>query len=184
MVLKFIEAQINRQNKHPFHQGQAFWRELSRVPGFIYQMGGWNHYEPNTAIVAALWESIESHREFMRGAHDSIVNVSNQAKTIESIRVNFFDASPLSERERYALFEAPMILFNRVGITLQVQGRSETGLDDPSLSFRLRNLEGKSAKLIPHKTNPNDVVAYESRIVMRQEPDWRVRRQVEAAQGE
>jgi heme-degrading monooxygenase HmoA len=72
-----------------FDRGQRAWGELSDVPGFLSQCGGWSRREPGVAQVFAWWRSQLDHQAFITGAHDRLA--TGQVDTYDAIEVRLWE---------------------------------------------------------------------------------------------
>ena len=83
VLIKSVRCHV--VDKGSFDRGQRAWGDLSGLPGFLGQCGGWSHREPAVAHVFAWWRSERSYQEFMAGAHDRLA--AGQAGTYDTIEV-------------------------------------------------------------------------------------------------
>lgn len=90
MIIKWIVCEVSPNHKEAFSKAQMQWKDLSKVDGFIAQLGGWNIDKPNQACILALWQDKESLEKFMEQLHDDIVEQNQQSNTYESIDVHHF----------------------------------------------------------------------------------------------
>jgi heme-degrading monooxygenase HmoA len=86
MLLKWVACRV--ADRAAFHRGQLAWAELTGVPGFLGQFGGWSRGEPGLAHVFARWAGESAHRAFLNGPHDRIA--AAQAGTYQAIDVRLF----------------------------------------------------------------------------------------------
>jgi len=88
MLLKWIMCRVSEQLRVPFSASQSKWRQLSKVPGFLGQFGGWNLKSKDEACIVAMWQDESHYEHFMKQQHDKIVRHNDQMNTYESIDVS------------------------------------------------------------------------------------------------
>lgn len=88
MLLKWIMCRVSEQLRVPFSASQSKWRQLSKVPGFLGQFGGWNLKSNEEACIVAMWQDENHYKQFMKQQHDKIVRHNDQMNTYESIDVS------------------------------------------------------------------------------------------------
>jgi heme-degrading monooxygenase HmoA len=88
MLLKWIMCRVSEQLQVPFSAAQSKWNQLSKVPGFLGQFGGWNLKSKEEACILAIWQDESHYQKFMRQQHDKIVRHNDQLTTYESIDVS------------------------------------------------------------------------------------------------
>lgn len=87
MLLKWIVCRVSEPLRVPFSTSQSKWKQLSKVPGFLGQVGGWNLKAKEEACIIAIWQDENSYNRFMKVDHDKIVRHNDQMGTYESIEV-------------------------------------------------------------------------------------------------
>lgn len=90
MIIKRISCKVNEDQKNIFYEHQKQWEPLSKVKGFLGQVGGWSEKQPLTACIYSFWESQSDYQYFMEEVHDQIFVNSGQESTYTSIDVNMF----------------------------------------------------------------------------------------------
>ncbi|MGG1575111.1 DUF4937 domain-containing protein [Fictibacillus sp. NRS-1165] len=90
MLIKRISCKVIEGQMDSFYDSQKQWKSLSRVNGFIGQVGGWSKRHPLTASIYAFWESQGDYDFFMGEIHDQIFVQSRQGNTYSSIEVDMF----------------------------------------------------------------------------------------------
>jgi heme-degrading monooxygenase HmoA len=88
MLLKWIMCRVPEPLQVPFSAAQSKWRQLSKVPGFLGQLGGWNLRAKEEACILAIWKDEPHYKQFMQQQHDKIVRHNDQLGTYESIDVS------------------------------------------------------------------------------------------------
>ncbi|CAN5405087.1 YdbC family protein [soil metagenome] len=88
MLLKWIMCRVSEQLRVPFSASQSKWRQLSKVPGFLGQFGGWNLKSNEEACIVAMWQDENHYQQFMKQQHDKIVRHNDQMNTYDSIDVS------------------------------------------------------------------------------------------------
>lgn len=110
MLLKWIMCRVSEPLRVPFSAAQSKWNQLSKVPGFLGQFGGWNLKSNEEACIVAMWEDESHYKQFMRQQHDKIVRHNDQMTTYESIDVSLlrpkFDMPGCRESMRASLQDA------------------------------------------------------------------------------
>lgn len=91
MIIKRIICKVKESEREMFYEHQKQWKPLSKVKGFIGQIGGWNNQQQLTACIYSFWESEIEYQEFMEKEHDQIFVHSGQESTYESINVSLFE---------------------------------------------------------------------------------------------
>lgn len=91
MIIKRIICKVKESEKETFYEHQKQWKPLSKVKGFLGQIGGWNNKQPLTACIYSFWKSEKEYQEFMEKVHDQIFVNSGQANTYKSINVSLFE---------------------------------------------------------------------------------------------
>ena len=90
MLIKKISCKVKEGYKETFYEHQKQWNSLSKVKGFLGQIGGWSITQPLTAYVYSFWENQTDYDQFMEKKHDQIFHNSGQEVTYNSIDVNLF----------------------------------------------------------------------------------------------
>ncbi|WP_101842543.1 YdbC family protein [Halobacillus sp. Marseille-P3879] len=90
MIIKRISCKVKEGYKETFYEYQKQWNPLSKVKGFLGQIGGWSITQPLTACVYSFWENQTDYNIFMEKEHDSIFIDSGQETTCDSIDVSVF----------------------------------------------------------------------------------------------
>ncbi|WML52273.1 YdbC family protein [Neobacillus sp. PS3-12] len=90
MIIKRISCKVKEGQKEIFYEYQKQWEPLSKVKGFLGQLGGWSEKQPLTACVYSFWESQADYQYFMKEVHDRIYVNSGQESSFTSIDVNMF----------------------------------------------------------------------------------------------
>ncbi len=91
MYIKWIECEVNEDQKEKFSDAQEKWDETKEADGFIAQAGGWNLKNENEACIISFWESEKYLDSFMKILHDKIFNSNKQAETYNKISINYFN---------------------------------------------------------------------------------------------
>lgn len=91
MLIKRITCKVTNDQRNAFYEAQKQWDSLSKVSGFIGQLGGWSKEKPFTAYVYAFWENHKDYHSFMEEVHDRIYEGSGQRGTYTSIEVELFE---------------------------------------------------------------------------------------------
>lgn len=87
MLIKWVRCRA--VDVDAFDRGQRAWSQLSGLPGFLGQGGGWSRSEPSVAHVFAWWSGQRDHQAFMTGAHDRLA--ADQVGTYDTIEVRFLE---------------------------------------------------------------------------------------------
>jgi quinol monooxygenase YgiN len=90
MIIKRISCKVKEDRKETFYEHQKQWKPLSKVKGFLGQIGGWSIKQPLTACVYSIWDNQTDYEQFMEDEHDQIFVNSGQESTFESIEVSLF----------------------------------------------------------------------------------------------
>lgn len=106
MIVKWIECQVEEDQKTKFSEAQEKWAKTKNVPGFIAQTGGWDSIYPEKAYIIAFWEDEESLREFMLNDHDNLYDETNQAGTYEKLTINYFTSQTELHGDADSLLDA------------------------------------------------------------------------------
>jgi len=106
MIVKWIECQVQEDQKTKFSEAQEKWSKTKNVPGFIAQTGGWDSIFPDKAYIIAFWKNEESLRKFMLNEHDKIYDETNQAGTYKKLRINYFTGQTELEGDAGSLRDA------------------------------------------------------------------------------
>ncbi|WEG18878.1 YdbC family protein [Alkalihalophilus pseudofirmus] len=91
MIIKRISCIVKDDQREAFQEYQKQWGHLSKVKGFLGQIGGWSIKQPLTAWIYSFWENQVDYQQFMKGQHDQIFVNSGQENTYESIDVTLYD---------------------------------------------------------------------------------------------
>lgn len=91
MIIKRIICKVKESERATFYEYQKQWKSLSKLKGFLGQIGGWNNKQHLTACIYSFWESEIDYQEFMEKEHDHIFINSGQESTYESINVSLFE---------------------------------------------------------------------------------------------
>lgn len=106
MLLKWIMCRVSEQLKVPFSTSQSKWSQLSKVPGFLGQVGGWNLKSSEEACIVALWKDENYYKQFMNLQHDKIVRHNDQMGTYESIEVSLLSPTYDMPGSRKSMIES------------------------------------------------------------------------------
>lgn len=87
MIIKWVNCHV--VDADSFDRGQRAWSELSGVPGFLGQCGGWSRREPGRAHVFAWWRRRPDHESFLAGAHDHLA--AGQVGTFDTIETGLWE---------------------------------------------------------------------------------------------
>ncbi|MBI4674990.1 MAG: YdbC family protein [Chloroflexi bacterium] len=87
MLIKWIVCCVPLTTRAEFAQAQCQWTPLSKLDGFLGQIGGWNSREPEQACILACWRDQAAYNAFMQNMHDAISDASAQHKTYDAIQV-------------------------------------------------------------------------------------------------
>jgi heme-degrading monooxygenase HmoA len=90
MIIKLISCKVKEDQKAVFSQYQQEWQPISKIEGFLGQIGGWSVKDPLTACVFSFWENQAAYKYFMDEVHDQIVLRTGQERTYTSIEVDLF----------------------------------------------------------------------------------------------
>ncbi|MEH7108850.1 YdbC family protein [Bacillus sp. JJ1764] len=90
MMIKRISCTVKEGKRDIFYEYQKQWEPISKVKGFLGQVGGWCETQPLTACIYSFWESQTDYQYFMMEVHDRIYVNSGQESTCTSIDVNLF----------------------------------------------------------------------------------------------
>lgn len=74
-----------------FSRAQEAWSIIATADGFIGQIGGWDHQQPEQACILGLWCDLSSYQTFMDQIHDSVTDANAQGGTYSAIHVGLFD---------------------------------------------------------------------------------------------
>ena len=110
MLIKWIRAEVQNVNMHLFTSSQEGWSELSKVNGFLGQVGGWNLNNSNEACILGFWRDLDSYHDFMNLNHDEIYERSNQKGTFTNLKTNLY------ELNFYINNNDPLLFMNSVNI--------------------------------------------------------------------
>jgi heme-degrading monooxygenase HmoA len=91
MIIKVIDCHVPTDKRGRFSHAQEQWKSLKTIDGFYGQIGGWDIYNSNRAIIIAFWRDHDSYKAFMENDHDLITTQNQQDKTYNSISVKLFD---------------------------------------------------------------------------------------------
>ena len=91
MLAKWIRCTVATAQKPAFGRMQEHWRRLADVPGFLFQIGGWNLKNEREACILGLWEDETSYAAFMRDIHDGIIAGSGEDSAYETCVTELFD---------------------------------------------------------------------------------------------
>jgi heme-degrading monooxygenase HmoA len=87
MILKWIVCSVRIEMRPLFSFAQSKWKGLSKVSGFLGQLGGWDLKSPGDACVIGFWQDGAAYRSFMQNDHDRIFEDSKQVQTYDAIEV-------------------------------------------------------------------------------------------------
>lgn len=90
MIIKKIACKVKENQKEIFYEHQKQWKSLSKVKGFLGQIGGWSIKQPLTACIYSFWENQTYYQKFMEEQHDQIFVNSGQEITYEAIDVSLY----------------------------------------------------------------------------------------------
>jgi len=90
MIIKKIFCKVKENQKEIFYEHQKQWKTLSKVKGFLGQVGGWSVKQPLTACIYSFWESQTDYLKFMEEQHDQIFVNSGQESTYDSIKIGMY----------------------------------------------------------------------------------------------
>lgn len=113
MLLKWITCTVPPETRESFSQAQSRWAPLQTVPGFLGQLGGWNHFHPTDAQILAFWQDEESYGQFMRHWHDPLYQQTGQAGTYSAITITHLTAE-LDPALLPSLFAQPWLIVSRL----------------------------------------------------------------------
>lgn len=118
MIIKWIQCEVEDNNRSAFTKAQKKWIELKEIEGFIGQIGGWKLNSPHIAGVLSFWQSQFYYERFMERFHDDLVEKNKQVNTYKNIVVNIYEemgkigsrgiASLLSEGRILRVTECPV----------------------------------------------------------------------------
>lgn len=90
MIIKRISCKVKENQREIFYEHQKQWTLLSKVEGFVGQIGGWSINDPLTACIYSFWENQDNYQKFMEVKHDQIFVNSGQEITYDSINVSLY----------------------------------------------------------------------------------------------
>ncbi len=79
MLVKLFRCTVDQ--REAFARGQAAWRGLVGLPGFVAQCGGWTRPGPDRAVIVGFWNDRASYDRFMAADHDRIYTDADQSGT-------------------------------------------------------------------------------------------------------
>ncbi|HHN78427.1 MAG TPA: DUF4937 domain-containing protein [Phycisphaerales bacterium] len=79
MLVKLFRCTVD--HREAFARGQAAWRGLVGLTGFIAQCGGWARPGPDRAVIVGFWNDRASYDHFMAIDHDRIYADAAQSGT-------------------------------------------------------------------------------------------------------
>ncbi len=125
MLLKLIHGQVELRDKTNFSKGQLCWHELSKLNGFLGQLGGWlvdRTGHAVSAMIVGLWQDECTYQNFMANHHDSIADSANQCAHYEAIHVTLWHTidqnSTDYDKLAAAISKARSIVIARAGPSL------------------------------------------------------------------
>lgn len=87
MMIKWIRCHV--VDVDAFDRGQQAWSELSSLPGFLGQGGGWSRHESGIAHVFTWWNDQQVYQAFMTDTHDHLA--ANQAGIYDTIKIRLLE---------------------------------------------------------------------------------------------
>ncbi|XEC93521.1 DUF4937 domain-containing protein [Paenibacillus tarimensis] len=140
MLIKMIKCKVNHDMQSLFLNAQSKWTELTSVPGFVVQFGGWNQANPEEAYIFGVWNSLDSYTFFMNAAHDRILNRINQKGSYESIEVSLWNPSEKISSKDLDEIEYIELLHTNVNNNIKCKDFLLTSLKDNEEKWmKLRN---------------------------------------------
>ena len=88
MFIKHLVCKTTHRTR--FAEGQAAWRQLSEVPGFIGRLGGWSVSNDHEAVILSLWQDEDTYLAFMTGQHDGLYADSGHAAVMGSVQTECY----------------------------------------------------------------------------------------------
>ena len=165
MLIKMIKCQVNEDSRKLFHLAQTKWTELQSSRGFVAQLGGWNLWNKEEAVIIGLWESLDDYSHFMDKHHDNILNTNEQMGTYQKIEVSLWDThgNINSIDVKYYNF-----------IAIKETGNCKRSVDDDNKAeYRLLIKNNNSTKtLMFNVALQKDIAEFEA--VVKLEEDWAV----------
>jgi quinol monooxygenase YgiN len=90
MIIKKISCEVKENYKEAFFEQQKQWKPVSKMKGFLGQIGGWNIKQPLTASIYSFWENKTDYEQFMKEEHYQIYESTGQENSYQSIDVSLF----------------------------------------------------------------------------------------------
>lgn len=92
MLVKWIVCDVKNEMRGLFSTAQEKWGAISKCPGFLGQLGGWDEKNKQEACILSLWKDKYSVDLFSDEVHDSITETNAQSRTYDSIYVEYFES--------------------------------------------------------------------------------------------
>src|SRR6516165_12248556 len=72
MLMKWIVAEVSKENSESFSRTQRSQTDLRGFKGFVSQAGGWVQQPAGRAVILACWRDTLSHDAFTQNQHDAL----------------------------------------------------------------------------------------------------------------
>jgi hypothetical protein len=72
MLIKWIVAEVSKENSESFSRTQRSQTDLRGFKGFVSQAGGWVQQPAGRAVILACWRDTLSHDAFTQNQHDAL----------------------------------------------------------------------------------------------------------------
>lgn len=115
MIMKWLVCKVEKNSRSVFSEAQAKWGIISKAPGFLVQMGGWDEKSNDCACILSIWSDQSHYDYFMTEIHDVVTNSNSQGSSYTSIKVDFFSPIlPMSGKFKNLISAAATGKFLRV----------------------------------------------------------------------
>lgn len=147
MLLKHIICKVKPDYRLDFSEAQKSWAKTTESKGFLCQIGGWNHSQPNEAVILSFWKDRLSLDGFMNKMHDDIFYQNNQLETYENIMISFFECDNYDFDKQFFIDK---IDFMEYLITTNTSEDTSLKIDflNGTILIQAKNIENNKVSLI------------------------------------